>query len=100
MAKPTSLSDPSILIGSALYVVRLSGWCFGQTLVWPAHFGPPTPRVSGFGKVDADAASIANVGILPQKTSRWIDRGTMVRCGQRNEGSKQDDFTSENKRRE
>ena len=40
-------------------------------------FGPPTPRVSGFGKVDADAAFIANVRILPLKTSRWIDGGTL-----------------------
>ena len=37
MAKPTSLSDPSIPIGTALHVVRLSEQCFSQTLVWPAH---------------------------------------------------------------
>ena len=29
-----------------------------------------------------------SVGILPLKTSRWV-----VRCGQRNEGSKRDDGT-------
>ena len=64
MAKSTSLSDPSIPIGPALHVVRLSGRCFSQTLVWPAH----AVRVSG------GAASIANVGILPQKTRLRIQR--------------------------
>ena len=37
MAKPTSLSDPSIPIGPAIHVVHISGRCFSQTLVWPTH---------------------------------------------------------------
>ena len=37
MAKLTSSSDPSIPIGPGLHVVRLSGWGFGQTPVWPTH---------------------------------------------------------------
>ena len=61
MAKPTSLSIP---IGPGLHVVRLSGRGFGQTLVRTAH-----TAVSGFGKVNGGAATITNLGILPQKTS-------------------------------
>ena len=37
MAKPMSLSNPSIPIGPGLHVVCLSGWDFGQMPVWPAH---------------------------------------------------------------
>jgi len=72
MAKPTSLSVP---IGPGLHVVRLSGRGFGQTLVRTAH-----TAVSGFGKVEADAAFIANFGILPQKTRlriQWVVGGTL-----------------------
>ena len=61
MVKPMSLSVP---IGPGLHVVRLSGRGFGQTLVRTAH-----TAVSGFGKVNGGAATITNLGILPQKTS-------------------------------
>ena len=75
MAKLTSSSDPSIPIGPGLHVVHLSGRGFGQTPVWPTHV-----HVSGFGKVEADAAFMANFGILPQKTRlriQWVVGGTL-----------------------
>ena len=62
MVKPTSLSIP---IGPGLHVVRLSGRGFGQTLVRTTHIA----ALDGFGKVNGGAATITNLGILPQKTS-------------------------------
>jgi len=41
---------------------------------------PCTPRMSGLWQVDGGAALAfvqPNVGILPLKTSRWVDGGTL-----------------------
>ena len=75
MAKPTSSSDPSIPIGPALHVVRLSGLGFSQTPVWSAHATHVWPLAGGCGA--ATAFVQPNVGILTQKARVRVDGGTL-----------------------
>ena len=75
ISKPTSSSDPSIPIGPALHVVRLSGLGFSQTPVWSAHAAHVWPLAGGCGA--ATAFVQPNVGILTQKARVRVDGGTL-----------------------